>query len=238
MMPRHVSSAGPVLFATVLLAAGCSTSTYEMKLDAIAKPGATEAQSYRIKSKNSNLGEESLRYKEAAELVKTALSGNGMYEAASDTTADVIVELDYGIDSPRTRMERVRVRVYSQASGAHGGAVRLPQAEYVGYYDEMRLVTTYEKYLRLTARENKSASEGKPPAELWNVQVSAEDQSHDLRKYLPLMIAASVDYIDADTGRQKVVKVRDPSPGLEFIQRGITASMAPTETPLGTSPRN
>src|SRR5437867_8438760 len=88
--------------ALIALATGCSTSTYKVKVDAITKPETaigpvtTDVQSYKLKSKNPAVGEENLRYKEAAEFVKTALSGKGMYEATSEDKADMIVELDYG----------------------------------------------------------------------------------------------------------------------------------------------
>jgi hypothetical protein len=225
-----------------MIVAGCATSSYEVKVDAITKPvAATEAQSYRIKSKDPKLGEENLRYREAAGFVRTALSGKGLYEAHSEDKADMIVELDYGVDAARTKLENVSVPVYAQ----RGGGVRYdpvpvvdsrgntslrtvavyepPRNELVGYDDVPRQVTVYEKYLRLSARENKPASEGRPPSELWSVQVSAEDESKDLRKYLPVMASASIDYIGKDSTSQQVVKVREGSPGVEFIRRGMSS---------------
>jgi hypothetical protein len=82
-------------------------------------------------------------------------------------------------------------------------------------------VTIYEKYLRVTARENKPGSEGRPPTELWSVQTSTEDESKDLRKYLPIMASATADYIGKDTTKQKVVKVKDPSQVVDFIRKGM-----------------
>ena len=224
-----------------LLSAGCSTSsTYRVKVDAITKPAPSDALSYTLKSKDPRLGEENLRYREAAEFVKTALSGKGLYEAPSEDRADMIVELDYGMDAPRAKMERVSVPVYAQV----GGGVRYdsvpvtdargitsyrtvpvyeaPRSELIGYDDMPRLVNLYEKYLKITARENKSASEGRPPAELWSIHASAEDESKDLRKYLPIMASATVDYIGQDSSSQKIVKVRADGPGVEFIRKGMS----------------
>jgi len=87
---------------------GCSTApTYKVKVDAITKPTPATAQSFKIKSKDPRLGDENLRYREASEFVKTALSGKGLYEAPSEEKADMIVELDYGMEAPRTKIERV-----------------------------------------------------------------------------------------------------------------------------------
>ncbi|MDO8544898.1 MAG: hypothetical protein Q7S40_31010 [Opitutaceae bacterium] len=233
--------------AAAVFLVGCASPRYEVKVDALTRAKAASAQSYRLKSKNG-LGEENLRHKEAADYVRTALSGKGLYEAPNENVADMIVELDYGMEAPRTRIERVSVPVYAQV----GGGVRYdtvpvtdargvttyrnvavydpPRSELIGYDDVPRQITIYEKYLRISARENKPAAEGRPPAELWSVTASAEDESKDLRKYLPIMAAATVDYIGRDSSHQAVVKVRADDEGVGFIRRGMsddTASVSP-----------
>jgi hypothetical protein len=230
--------------ACVFVFAGCTTSsTYKVKVDAITKPvSSTSGVSYKLKSKDPRLGEENLRYREAAEFVRTALSGKGLYEAPTEERADMIVELDYGMDAPRSKVERVSTPVYAQV----GGGVRYdsvpvtdsrgntsfrtvavydpPRNELVGYDDMPRMVTIYEKYLKITARETKAASEGRPPAELWSIHASAEDESKDIRKYLPIMASATVDYIGQDSTNQKIVKVKGDGPGVIFIRKGMSDS--------------
>lgn len=229
--------------AVVLAAAGCSSSSYRVKVDAISRPVPEQKQSYVLKSKDPRLGEENLRYREAADFVRTALSGKGLYEAGSEDRADMVVELDYGMETPRTKIERVSTPVYAQVGGrvryesvpvtdARGNTTYRnvavfdpPRSELVGYDDVPRQVTIYEKYLKITARENKAASEGRPPAELWSIHASAEDESKDLRKYLPIMASATVDYIGRDSSNQQVVKVKADGPEVVFIRnRGMTAS--------------
>jgi hypothetical protein len=216
-----------------------------VKVDAISKPAAAaNGQSYKLKSKDPRLGEENLRYAEAAEFVKTALSGKGLYEAPSEEKADVIVELEFGMEKPRSKMETVSSPVYAQV----GGGVRYesvpvtdgrgntsyrtvavydpPRSELVGYDDMPRLVPVYEKYLKISAHENKPAAEGRPPAELWSVQATTEDESKDLRKYLPILASASMDYMGGDTSNQKDVKVRADGPGVDFIRKGMSSAPA------------
>jgi hypothetical protein len=228
--------------AALLLAGGCASNSYRVNIDSITKPQAGQAQSYTLRSKDPRLGDENLRYHEAAELVKTALSGKGLYEAPSEDKADMIVELDYGLDTPRAHTELVRTPIYAQV----GGGVRYdtvtvpdgkgnqvmrnvavydpPRTELVGYGEVPQQVMIYEKHLSITARENKAASEGRPPSELWSVRVSAEDESKDLRKYLPIMASATIDYIGKDSVSEKSVKVRGDSPGVEFVRRGMPES--------------
>lgn len=246
----------PLVVIGALVSGGCNSATYSVKVDAMAKrdagSGPFEVQSYRIQSKNPAAAEENLRYREAADYVKTALSGKGLYEAPSAEKADVIVELDYGMEAPRTKIERVSVPRYEQV----GGGVRYeqvpvtdsrgntslrtvavyqtPRTELVGFEERPQRITVYEKYLRVTARENKPAAEGRPPAQVWSVQTSTEDESKDLRKYLPIMASATADYIGKDTTSSKVVKVKDPSAVVDFIRKGpngTAAAQGPVERP-------
>jgi len=251
----RVGQVSVITFAVV--AAGCATSnSYNVKVDAITKPAATSVQSFQIKSKNPALGDESLRYREAVGFVKTALSGKGLYEAPSSDKADMIVELEYGMETPRTKTERVSVPVYAQV----GGGVRYdsvpvtdsrgntsyrtvavhqpPRSELVGYDEVPRQVTVYEKFLRITARENKVSNEGRPPSELWSVYVSAEDESKDLRKYLPIMTSATLEYIGKDSTNQKVIKIREDGSAVEFIKKGMGESTNATgPTAMVASPK-
>ncbi len=239
MTPHCSCRVWPNFAAAALLAAGCSTSTYRMKVDAIAKPNFAEAQSFKLKSKDPRIGEESIRYKEVAGFVKTALAGKGLFEAPNEATADMIVELDYGIDAPRTRVERVSVPVYRQGGSGPYGLIRSRQRSSpvgVGCDEVLQPVTTYEKHLWLTARENKPASESKATAELWSLQADVDDESSDLRKYLPLMASASLEYVGRDTGGQKAVKVRDPSPAVEFIKRGRLDTNFPVAARFAPAP--
>ncbi|MBI5693518.1 MAG: hypothetical protein HZC55_25870 [Verrucomicrobia bacterium] len=219
------------------LGVGCSTPAYKVKVDAIARPTEKEAQSYVITTRNSRYGEESLRHREATDFVRTALSGKGLYESPTPERADMVIELDYGMEAPRSKIERVSVPVYAQV----GGGVRYesvpvtdargntsyrtvavyepPRSEVIGYDEVQRRVTVYEKYLKISARENKPATEGRPPTELWSIHASTEDESKDLRKYLPIIASATVDFMGQEASRQTTVKVRADGPEVDFIRR-------------------
>src|SRR5688572_19460030 len=84
-----------VAAAAALFLAGCAT-THEVKVDSLAKPNAENAISYEVRNRNPLVSDDSLRYKEAAGFVKTALSGKGMYEAPPGVKPDMVVDLDYG----------------------------------------------------------------------------------------------------------------------------------------------
>ena len=227
--------------ACAVLLGGCANS-YEVQVDAISR-AATDTpmpQSYSLKTSNPKMDEDSLRYKEVAGYVKAALSGKGMYEAPSPDKADVVVDLDYGMNSPRVKFETISTPItmpvgggvrYEQVPirdrdgkiiGYQTIAIREPtRMEVVGYEDSIRPVVVYEKYMQISARANKEATEGRAAPEVWSVNVSTEDDSKDIRKYLPILASATADYIGTNTNAQKAVRIKEGDEVVSFIKKGM-----------------
>jgi hypothetical protein len=222
-----------------LCLAGCAT-THEVKIDSLAKPNAENAISYEIKNKNPLVAEDSLRYKEAANTVKTALSGKGMYEAPPNTKADIVVDLDYGVGPPQMRKEMVSEPVYITVPGqirtervqvgtdSQGRPIYQvitvqdpPTTEFAGFREYEVTLVVYEKYLKLSARENKEPEEGRPAQELWTIDVISEGESRDIRKNLPVLAAASIDYIGKDSHGEKTIRLKDTHPDIAFVKKGM-----------------
>lgn len=228
-----------VWLAGALALSGCANS-YEVKVDALAKPKAEESISYRIVNKNPAVSEDTLRYKEAVGFVRTALSGKGLYEAPDPDKADLVVAVDYGIGPPKassvpvsdpvymtvpgqTRYERVQVGTDRNGNPVYQTVVvqEPPTTELVGYREYMVTVITYEKYLKLNATENKPGVEGRPPSEVWTVDVSSEGESRDVRKSLPVLAAASIDWVGKDTKGQKTIRIKDSDKDVAFVRKGM-----------------
>ncbi|MSU69135.1 MAG: hypothetical protein EXS40_11275 [Opitutaceae bacterium] len=234
---RWISLSG--LAAAVLLAAGCANST-TVKIDSLAKPKAEESISYKILNKNPAVDNDSLRYKEAAGYVRTALSGKGLYEASDAQNADLVVSIDYGVGPPQSRRETVSEPVYVTLPGQmrtervqvgtdrNGNPVYQtvtvqdpPRTEFAGYREYFITVTVYEKFLRLNATENKPAAEGRPPSEIWTVDITSEGESRDIRKALPILAAASIEYVGKDSLGQKTIRIKDTDKDVAFIKKGM-----------------
>jgi hypothetical protein len=227
------------LVTASLFLAGCVTS-HEVKVDSLAKPKAEDSISYEIKNKNPLVTDDSLRYKEAANLVKTALSGKGLYEAPPNTKPDIIVDLDYGVGPPQQRKETVSEPVYITVPGqirtervqvgtdSQGRPIYQtitvqdpPTTEFAGFREYMITVIVYEKYLKLSARENKEAAEGRPQQEVWTVDVTSEGESRDIRRNLPVLVAATIDYIGKDSQGQKTIRIKDTHSDIAFVKKGM-----------------
>jgi hypothetical protein len=228
-----------VLVAVSLALSGCANS-YVVKIDALAKPKAADAVSYEIHNANPLVADDSLRYKEAAGFVKTALSGKGMYEAPEGQKADVVVAVDYGVGPPQMHRETVSEpvyitlpgRVYSETvqvgTDAKGNPIyqtvmrqEPPTTQMAGFREYEITSVVYEKYLKLAARENKPGVEGRPPSEIWTIDATSEGESHDIRKSLPILAAASIEYIGKDTHGQKTIRLKDGSPAVVFVNKGM-----------------
>lgn len=240
-----------------LLLAACNTGT-TVKIDSTAKPKAEEAISYQFHSKDPDVPEDSLRYKEATGYVKTALSGKGMYEAPRADLADIVVDVEYGVSPPVTKMEIQEEPVYITLPGQfhtesvfvgtdrNGNAIYRtvtvqdpPHEEFAGYREHPVAVTTYEKYLRMNARSSKPAQEGQPTPDVWAVDISTEGESKDLRKALPVLAAASIDYVGKDSGGPQVIHLKDKDPDVTFVKKGMppdSAAASSTSAPAPASP--
>ena len=230
----------PLWAGLIGVLAGCN-NTY-VKVDAVARPEAEQAIAYQIGTTNPELDVDSLRYKEAERYVKTALSGKGLYEAPKAEMADMIVNLDYGISPPKVTREVRSEPIFREVPGpTYTETVQVgtdkdgnpiystvtvrgpPTTQYVGDREYTVMVVTYEKYLRLSARETKAPGEGRPPAEIWTVDVSTDGENRDLRKALPALAAATIEYIGKDTRGEKTIKLKDTDKDgpIAFVKKGL-----------------
>jgi hypothetical protein len=231
-----------VLLGLVTLFSGCAT-TYRFKVDAVKNedsPAPEEKKSFRVVSANPEMDEEDLRFQEAKAYVKTALSSKGMYEAPEGTEADTVIEVDFGMEEPRTKFYTVSEPVYAVVGGGtrtimvpvrdpNTGRITYvpqvvydpPQRELIGFQDRVVTVTVYEKYIRVTARETTEEAGDRPPRELWSVYVTNEDESDDIRKYVPLMVSAAMDSMDENTTSQKEIVLKQDDERVVFVKNGL-----------------
>lgn len=244
-LKRHASLIHRVAIGLMvaLLLQACNT-TYEMQVDAIKNPAPIDpdADSYILVPRDPATDTTDLRYRETCEWIKTALSAKGMYEALDPLDADMVIEVDYGMEPPRQEVRVVEVPEYVQVRGPGTWTTRtivdpetkqartiriyIPgrvSTELVGYSQQTRTFIINEKYMVLTAKENTLEEGGDAPAqELWSVTVKNEDESNDLREYLPIMASAATDYIGEDTEKSTTVRLKSDDEVVTFIKKGIS----------------
>ena len=73
------------------------------------------------------------------------------------------------------------------------------RVEVIGVQEQIIPIITYEKYLRMTSRDNRDIVNKESPTQVWSIYVKNKDESEDLRKYVPLMAAAAIPYVGENT---------------------------------------
>lgn len=218
--------------------AGCNTPTHRVRIEASVNPPPKDTpppQSFWIKSRRNDPRIETLRYHEAIGHIKTALSGRGLFQAPNEETADMVIEIDYGATPKRQRIEVEDSRKEAKEKAARGKQVAAastpPEAketEAVAPEPERRGeimidVGVYRKHLSVEARQNR-AKAGAPSDGsefLWRVEAENEDENKDLRKYVPILASATIDYIASETGGQKEVTVDENGKDVAFVKKGF-----------------
>lgn len=224
--------------AGLALVAGCNTPTHRVRIEASVNPPPADApppQSFWIKSRRNDPRIETLRYHEAMGHIKTALSGRGLYQAPNEESADMVIEVDYGATPKRQRVEveesrQTRKEAKAAKAAAPAGATA-PTGETteVAASDTERRgeimidVGVYRKHLSLEARRNRAKAEAAAGGSemLWRVEVENEDENKDLRKYVPILASATIDYIASETGGQKEVTVDENGQDVTFVKKGF-----------------
>lgn len=227
MKPKIVfrlAAAGPTAAIAVWLA-GCAT-THEVKISSVCRTTAANRSvaSYDVRSRGHVPEDDSLRYQEATRHIKTALSSRGLYEVPPGVSPDMVVEIDYEMTAPGVKYDRTSRPVFGTVppgQGALGRSTMDPTKEVVGYEDVTYPVLVREKRLSVCGRENAPGVEGRPPEEFWRVDVTIEDESHDLRGYLPILAAAAMDEIGRHRDGVVTAKVRASDDGVQFIKKGM-----------------
>lgn len=237
VVPAVFWKCAPLALAALVALSGC-TRTYSVKVDAIHNPQVVGGHSFKIVGKQAGMDETDPAFRQASRLVKTALSGHGMYEAPEPDEAEVVVEIDYGIGPRRLKIEREPTSLEMRDPLARIGLAdyqRNPMGrprmttmdgreiqEILPSESEERIVSEYDKHLSISAREAVPASEqgDKRARELWRVEVSIRDEDSELSELLPVLAGAASDYIGAKTDARETIRVAEKGDSVTFVQGG------------------
>lgn len=201
----RVSAAG-LLLALVFSLTGCLVGPFptgpfpvatrppkiEVQYTSVADEPLEKGLSFHIVGKPGQAPESDLYFGEVVRFVTAALEARGLHTAPSANRADITVELQFGMLTPRP---------------APGGA---PPA-----------TVQYEKHLSLTAHTHPRATRSDaPPKALWSIRLSATDESDDLRKYLALLVAASIDQLGVESFGLRSTFIGENDRAIDFVRKG------------------
>ena len=229
----------PILSFVLFVSSGCeSDMSYLVKVNAVQNPEVEGLESYAIRSSNAEVEKNDIWFKETEAYVKRALAVKGLYEAANLESADMIVDIAFGVRGPLTEIKEWEEPIYVQTDdgikeltimvndGAGGQFPTTrqiytnPEMKIVGYEKHMKPVTRYQKFLRITARVNRPEKKDDSPVYAWSVYVTSKDERDDIRKYLPVLAAAAVRYVGESTDEQEEIRLDGKDEVVAFIKGG------------------
>ncbi len=228
MSPKFSSHLPRFLVAGTMLAfaldfAGCA-HTYSVKVDALCNTEVTPSTSYRLVAHDDVKADFDPQYQDKVQLIENALASRGYYEAEAPRDAEIVVEVDFGVgsrrkstidedcllaDGMRTPAPQVRPHVSRNPTLTPNPAPALPPPTRV------TVITLYEKFLTLSARETEKATRGlRKPVELWRVNVAVEDTKQTVDDCLPVLVFTAIDKIGTSTEARERVRVSDRAAGV------------------------
>ena len=238
MLSNNVLARSSLVPLMLVFTSGCS-STYSFKVDAISNPESTGHRSFKIASSDLNLSAADLGCKELSDYIKTALSGRGLYEAPDVESADMIIDISCGKGQPEVDFKSYAAPVIAEIPGVYrrvtvpvtvpGGKrmmvssmIYVPgRRDIIDMEERMDPITTYEKFLRLTASDSEQEDATEGSVQVWSIYVNNKDESDDLRKQLPLMAAAAIPYVGGNADSQREIKVKASDADVSFVKAGV-----------------
>lgn len=189
-------------------------------------------RSYQLVDARAGSRGDDPRFAAVARDIQTALSSKGLYAAPPGTTPELVIEVDFGMSAPivteRTRSEPVYVPMPATSSGGlrvGGGPEGAGgQLRYLGSVELPYTVTTYKKFLRLSAREHDAHAEFAQPRQIWSVTVTNQDRSDHLPEYTRLMVAAAMDHIGKNHDEEQRVVMTRRDRRVTFVKEGLGSS--------------
>ena len=190
------------ILVSLLIMAGCAIQ-HQVAVDGINSPGAPKGGHYVLVSGIPHTGPEDLMFQTAAGFLKRALARQGYTEASSMEHAAQVIMLSYEVSGPQIITD---VHTVQQDPGYYK----------YGYYP--RTYTTHHKvYVRRLMVKAYDALSFRSPKRLqyWRTSAVSIGETGDLRRFLPVLVAAVEPYLGANTQNEIKVLVAEDDERLD-----------------------
>ncbi|HYC69759.1 MAG TPA: hypothetical protein VEB66_01045 [Opitutaceae bacterium] len=208
----------PIIVSLLLVAGilpGCATRESVRVTATAPRPEAVAARSYAVRARDPAAETGSLRYREAVGHIKTALSGRGLHETPPGVEPDLIIEVDFERGPPQAKVvPRATPQIVDMSDQPAPRAARRHDPK----LDAAEIVMVYEKRLVLEARETRADASAAPA---WRVVVTSTGPDPSLRRHLPVLAAATIDRLGAESEGEEKVSIDEDHPDVAFVKKGI-----------------
>ena len=212
------------IVAAHLTVLGCVTKptappVFAVNVSSLAAGGSESFKTYVLVTGTEGAAANDLQFMEYAKYVERVLSERGFQSVTSSDTADMAIVMNYGIGEPQTTTYSYSLPVWGRKGGgrttfnastcgaggcAHttGTAYQQPTYGVVGAVNRTGTVTTYFRYLILEAVDLGEYRRSQAVVPIWKTTITSSGSSGDLRRVMPILVAAGLPYIATDTGQQ------------------------------------
>ncbi len=206
----------------IILLSGCSSlgkARFNVAVDSFASRDASSKKTYLLLPGNQGVTETDLEFQEYAAYFKGIMDIKGYVYTTSKEEADLAVYLSYGIGDPETYQY-----AYSLPEWGHTGYLSsrtyvtgvdedgektyrsyttfTPTWGYRGYSTYIDTKTAYRCFVVIAAYDYEQYKNDETEVQLWKTTVTSTGASDDLRRILPVLMAASEPYLSTDTGQK------------------------------------
>ncbi len=215
--------------------AGCA-APFSASISGFSRPDAQLYKRFFLLPSESGLTVNDLQFQEAARYVSNALASKGYREVSNLSECDLVVFIQYGIGSPQTFTQNYSVPIIGQTGGgtsfvtatSYGrlgpqtitGTVTQPVTYGVtGYQAGSISQTLYGRWLRLDAIDYAEFVRSKNVKSVWETRIVSVGSSGDLRRVIPVMVAAAGSYLAENTMQSIEVTIREDDERIQRLMR-------------------
>lgn len=224
------------LWLSVLLLSGCANMrppTFHVNVDSIGD--ARENKTYILLPGNKDTNPNDLQFKEYASYVNRALQEKGFIQAETFQEANVAIFLGYGIGDPREHQYTYSLPAWGQTGvssayttgtvssyggyGSYSGTTTYtPTYGITGSTTHSGSYTTYFRFMLLDAIDLDEYRKSDKEVQLWKTTVTSSGSSGDLRRVIPILVAASKKYIGTNTGKKVKVELSEEDDQVKAVK--------------------
>lgn len=222
------------LINIVLLLNACSPTinqtptklVYKINVDSFGSDISLPDKKYVLVPADTAIDPSDLKYMEYAKYIDKILAKNGYSPAQLTDNPNTVIFVNYGISDPKVFERDVIVPVWGQVGvasstttiqkntygGVTGNTYNIPSYGVVGSNVVKQQQVQYLRYLTLAAYDLANFKQTGKEKKIWILELTSTGSSDDLRKLIPPMLVASINYIGKSSGEKKLIDIYEDNP--------------------------
>lgn len=216
------------------LLAGCATP-FQVTVSSFSRPEATQYRSFFIFPAEQGITLSDFQFQEARGYLVKALVSRGYREAKSLLDSEIVIFLQYAIGDPQRYSRSYSIPIIGQTGGGtsyvnatsygtygintvSGTVTQTPTYGVTGYNSGTVNHTIYGRWMRIEAIDYAEFVKTQSVKSLWETKITSVGSSGDLRRVLPIMVAAAEPHFGGNTGKAVEIVLRENDERVEKLR--------------------